>query len=359
LKKNTEIGPFKQKSGTVSWSSPSNIALVKYWGKKGRQFPANPSVSMTLNKSVTEMQMAFHEKEDNSPVSLEFYFEGKKNPLFEEKIRKFLNGLPESYSWLSRLHLNIKSRNSFPHSAGIASSASSMSALALCLLSIRSMIFGDDENKEEFARQASGLARQASGSASRSVYGGYAVWGYSSHIEGSDDRYAIPFPFETDPVFHDMRDAILLVNSSTKSVSSRAGHGLMDVHPFAEARYSMAERNTVELVQAMRSGDMDAFIRITEQEALTLHSLMMSSADPFFLLQPNSLEIIEKIWQLRATENIPVCFTIDAGPNIHLLYPGSHDKYLKEWIKAELLSYTENKKWIEDGIGNGPQERLK
>ena len=130
-----EKSPFK-KENKVAWRSPSNIALIKYWGKKEGQIPANASLSFTLSKSYTETKIAYSENENGNNVSIDFLFEGKKNELFEQKIVKFLNSINKYFSFLSKLHLKIESKNSFPHSAGIASSASSMSALALCLCSI-------------------------------------------------------------------------------------------------------------------------------------------------------------------------------------------------------------------------------
>jgi diphosphomevalonate decarboxylase len=355
LETKDHILPFTCRHGKVAWNSPSNIALVKYWGKKGFQLPANPSVSMTLEHSFTEMEIEFNLKELTDSVSLDFHFNGTKNSTFEEKIRKFLEFLTGRYSWLNNLHLKIESRNTFPHSAGIASSASSMSALALCILSIRQDAFAQEMKADEFFREASEIARQASGSASRSVYGGYSIWGEIPEIPGTDDNFAFPYNGEIHPVFEDLRDSILLVSSKRKSVSSRAGHGLMEDHPFAIARYEMASRNARDLLRSIKSGDMDGFIRITEQEAMTLHGLMMSSTEPFMLLQPNSLVIMEKIRQFRVDRKQPVCFTIDAGPNIHLLYPGHIASVIKHWIEGELSPYLEERNWIDDRIGTGPK----
>jgi diphosphomevalonate decarboxylase len=354
LENRRNIKDIVKEKGKVTWSSPSNIALVKYWGKKGFQVPANPSLSMTLDRSVTVMEMAFERKEENQGVSVEFTFEGQKNPLFEDKIVRYLKGLPGEYSWIEGFHYRINSRNTFPHSAGIASSASSMSALALCLLSVRQEAYGEKKDDQLFRLEASDMARQASGSACRSVYGGYVIWGQVEGADGSNERYAMPFNGPVHEEFHDMKDAILLVSSAKKSVSSRAGHGLMNEHPFAVARYQMAARNAKDLLNALKTGDMQAFIQITEQEALTLHALMMSSDHPFILLQPNSLILIEKIRQFREETKQPVCFTIDAGPNIHLLYPASAEAMVKDWITNDLGAYLEEGKWIDDSMGTGP-----
>lgn len=338
----------------MAWTSPSNIALVKYWGKQGRQVPANPSLSITLDHSVSETEIVAVEKKPDHRISLEFFFEDREEVAFGDKIRAYLSGVTDRLGFLSGYHLKIRSRNTFPHSAGIASSASGMSALALCLLSLEEKFSGHQRNAADFFREASDLARLASGSACRSVYGGYVVWGSHPGLAGSDNRFAIPFPEKVHEDFHDIRDAILLVSSARKSVSSRAGHGLMEHHPFARGRYEMASRNIGLLAGALSSGDMETFIKVTEQEALTLHGLMMSSEEPFLLLQPDSVRLIHLITQFRAETGIPVCFTIDAGPNIHLLYPGKYSDQVKGWIDSDLKGFLEEGKWIDDRMGLGP-----
>lgn len=345
---------MKKISGKIAWKSPSNIALVKYWGKKGDQLPANPSISMTLAKSVTIMELEYEPKKKGGGPTFEFFFEGKSQPEFEGKISNFLNRLSSHFSFLDNYHLRIRSDNTFPHSAGIASSASSMSALALCLSSVERHINGHSSDINE--KEVSDLARQASGSACRSIYGGFAFWGKHDEVPGSDDHYAIPLTGFVHRSFTGMQDAILLVSSEKKSVSSRAGHGLMLGHPLAEARYDMAARNAAALNKALMTGDVPSFISIIEQEALTLHAMMMSGTEPFILLHPESLAIIRKIRDFRNHQCIPVCFTIDAGPNIHLLYPGDHKARVTEWIRKEIEPLLQNGKWIDDRIGNGPEK---
>ena len=341
--------------GKIAWRSPANIALVKYWGKKQGQIPSNPSLSMTLEKAYTEMVLEFGNKQNLSEViDLEFLFEGEKNPGFEQKIYAFLSSLLHEFPVLSDIRLKIHSRNTFPHSAGIASSASSMSALGLCLVSLLVKAGSKFYSNSLFYQEASRISRLASGSACRSVYGGYAIWGKHTEVPGSSDEFAIPLLFDVHRSFEDMHDAILLVSGKEKPVSSRAGHSLMNGHPFAVSRYEMANNNIASMIEALTSGDFDEFVRITESEALTLHALMMSSNPSFILMEPNTINIVSAIRRFRHETSIPVCFTLDAGPNIHLLYPGKDEKKVKEWIDNELLGYCQDSKWIDDRIGKGP-----
>lgn len=338
----------------VAWTSPSNIALVKYWGKFGVQLPKNASISFTLKHSITTLSIsATKQNSDQKLLSLEFFFEGKPNLKFQEKIAKFLNTQLDRFPWILNHHLEISSTNTFPHSSGIASSASSMSALCLSLLSLDELITGKNYEKDEFFKIASELSRLASGSASRSVYPGLASWGETSSVAGSSNLYASKFE-DAHVIFMDYRDSILIVDDGEKSVSSRAGHGLMENHPFKEQRFQRANQNLSKLVAALKTGDIDTFIEVVEEEALTLHALMMTSTPSYILLKPQSLWLIDKIRSFRSEKNIPVCFTIDAGPNIHLLYPKSYESVVRSWIESELVSGLVGKKWIHDEVGSGP-----
>jgi len=345
------------KSGKISWRSPSNIALVKYWGKKPVQIPANPSLSMTLSRAFTEMTLEFWPKDEKAGDPwFEFLFEGRKQENFEKKIAYYFQSLFTEYPFLNEYRFKISSFNTFPHSTGIASSASSMSALGLCVADFLFCFRRVSLPQLTFLQEASRLSRLASGSACRSVYGGYVIWGNVPKLAGTSDEYAIPVPFEVNTVFKSLKDAILVVSSKEKEVSSREGHSLMESHPYAGPRYEMAMSNMLKLSEALRSGDFDEFVRITESEALNLHALMMSSHQSYLLFEPNTLNIVNAIRRLRKETTIPVCFTLDAGPNVHMLYPAANDRVVRKWINEELGNFCENEKWIDDGIGSGPEK---
>jgi diphosphomevalonate decarboxylase len=330
--------------------------LVKYWGKKENQIPANPSLSFTLSESYTETSVVYKEKDNNDFIKLEFRFEGKENKLFQQKIEAFLNRITQYFPFLTELKLVIESRNSFPHSAGIASSASSMSALALCLCSIEKTHFGTLNTDNEFFTKASFIARLGSGSASRSVFPYAASWGEIIENPVSSDEYASPLPFELHPKFKHYRDSILIISKGTKKVSSTAGHSLMKGHPFAKQRFIQAQDNLKTLLKALEAGDEKIFIEIVENEALTLHGLMMSSNPGFILMQPNTLLVLDKIRVYREKTGVNLCFTLDAGPNVHLLYPDNESDVVEKFIRTELIQYCEDNFWIADRLGNGSVE---
>jgi len=342
---------------TVSWRSPSNIALVKYWGKFGVQYPCNPSISFTLKNAFTETSLSYRAKkadEIQKNISLDFSFEGEKNDLFANKIIAFFEKITPIFPFIKQLHFKIKSHNSFPHSSGIASSASSMSALALCLCDLENQLFKTLQNKDIFLQKASYIARLGSGSAARSVYPKMALWGKLETEANSSNDYAIVFNNSHD-IFKNFQDTILIVSKVEKKVSSRAGHALMNNNPYAETRYKQATQHLQTLLVALSKGDLDTFIQIVENEALILHALMMCSTPSFILMQPNTLTIIQKIRAFREETKLPICFTLDAGPNVHVLYPKNIAPEIKVFIKNELEQYCENAYIIEDEVGNGAE----
>jgi len=340
--------------GKVGWQSPSNIALIKYWGKFGVQLPKNPSLSFGLSDAYSQISIQYSSKHSEK-AEHKFLFEGNENHAFGDKIIRFLNELDTIFPFLKQLDLQIESKNSFPHSAGIASSASSMSALALCLCSIEKELIGSLQKENNFYQKASYIARLGSGSASRSVYGGYSIWGEFSELKQSSNDFAIPFNSEIHLLFMQIRDSILIVSDQEKTVSSRAGHALMNGHPYAEARILQSKKNLKKLITALKVGDANSFIEIVENEALSLHALMLSSNPWYSLLLPNTLKILEKIREFRNKSKLFICFTLDAGPNVHLLYLEENKSQILEFIDKELVEFCFEGKIIHDKIGFGPK----
>lgn len=337
---------------TTAWRSPSNIAIIKYWGKHGNQLPINPSVSITLSQAYTETKVSAQRKSGDS-TSVAFLFEGKEAPAFAARIEKYIGTLSEFLPFLHDVDLTIESSNAFPHSSGIASSASAMSALALCLADLQMQYTDAPQSPSVFFQQVSLLSRLGSGSACRSVIGPVMAWGETDLIPGSSDVFAVQL-HDLDPVFHTMRDAILIVDDGIKSVSSSAGHALMQGHPFGAARLSQVKTHLADLLKALRSGDLEHFTVIAEAEALTLHALMMTSANSYVLMTPNTIQVMNHVRAFRRETGIPVCFTLDAGPNVHLLYPDAHHARVQQWIEDVLLDFCKDRRVIYDQAGHGP-----
>lgn len=340
---------------SVGWRSPSNIALIKYWGKHEDQVPANPSLSFSLSECHTETEVILTEKKSSAEFDFEVLLDGEEKPDFEPKVQNFFNRIETECPFLKEYHLSIRTHNSFPHSSGIASSASGMSALALCLLSLKEEL--TDQKEENFYQKASEWARLGSGSASRSVYAGLVEWGRFAGIKESSDQHAIPYPGEVHTDFKTFRDYVLLVEVGSKSVSSTAGHGLMKEHPYAERRFLQAHENLEKLTVALADGDLAGFGKIVESEALTLHAMMMTSSPYFILMKPNTVSIIEKVWEFRNATGHPLFFTLDAGANVHLLFPERIEQAVKELVDQKLTGYLKNERYICDQVGQGPMKQ--
>lgn len=337
-------------SKTISFSAPSNIAFIKYWGKKERQYPINPSLSMTLNTCLTRMSVSYRIDEINPGIK-DFIFEEKNNLKFKVKIQNYLSSISDIYPLVNKLSLSLSSSNTFPHSAGIASSASAMAALACCLTQIE--IEMNNLDGGHFERRASELARLASGSACRSIFPQFVCWGRDQYTKLGSNDYAETLK-DISPVFLNLCDSILIVSKNVKSVSSSEGHRLMNGHSFKDARVEQAHENYRVLKNAMKIGDWECFGEILENEALTLHGLMMNSNPSYILLEPASLALIKAIRIARIESKIKMFFTIDAGPNIHLIYPKESQKEVLEFIEQKCSLLCEQV--IHDEIGKGPKK---
>lgn len=357
---------FQISSQTVSASCPSNIALIKYWGKYVNQIPANPSISYTLNNCRTNTEMQFLA---NEPFSVQTFLAGKEEPKFAEKIGKYFKNIEKYLPWILQGKYIIRTENSFPHSSGIASSASGFGAIAKCLMELDSLFENKEQrekkkelttNNQPTTKKASFLARLGSGSACRSLYNGMVVWGETPVVEGSSDLFAIKYPDEEiHPIFKNFHDWVLLIHEGEKSVSSTVGHGLMNTNPYAERRFQEARDNFFVLKDILKTGDLQKFMTLVEHEALTLHAMMMMSEPAFILMKTGTLEVINKIWKFREETGLPLFFTLDAGANVHLLFPSadvnSHAEPLeasvekiKSFIEKELLQHTQNGGVVKD-----------
>lgn len=333
--------PFSQE---VRQSAPSNIALVKYWGKYLGQIPANPSISYTLSECRTNSHLKFHFGE---PFGVKVKLAGENKPSFAEKIEKYFQRIEPYLPWILKGSYELDTENTFPHSSGIASSASGFAALAKCLMELDRAFSG---NKEPDLKKTSFLARLGSGSGARSLEDGLVVWGQTEEVKGSSDLYAVKYDSsEIHPIFKDFNDYVLLIHEGEKSVSSTVGHGLMNDHPYAERRFEEARENLTKLLKILKEGDLESFITLVEHEALTLHAMMLLSSPPYLLMQKGTLDTLEKIWAFRKETGHPLFFTLDAGANVHLLFPSTESKEaIIAFIEKELLPLSQKGALVKD-----------
>jgi diphosphomevalonate decarboxylase len=342
-------------TASFRWQTPSNIALVKYWGKSNPQIPKNASISFTLNNCHTITTIDFVKKEKSDEVVFNLFFEGKPKDEFKPKIAEFFKRVEEYCPYILEYEMTINSENSFPHSSGIASSASGLSAIAMCLMSLEKEL--NTGLSEGFInKKASFLARLGSGSASRSIEGPIVVWGNHPEVEGSSDLFGVQFPYKVHPFFENYQDVILLVDKGEKQVSSTIGHNLMHEHPYAENRFNQANENLGTMSKILQEGNSKDFINLVESEALTLHAMMLTSSPYFILMKPNTLEIINKIWEYRQENNSNICFTLDAGANVHVLFPEGEKENILQFVDNQLSKYCQKNHYICDTVGFGAKK---
>ena len=340
---------------SYTWQTPSNIALVKYWGKRNPQIPKNASISFTLNNCHTITTIDFVKQQKSDIANFDLFFEGKEKEEFKPKIAEFFNRIQTYCPYIFDYKMIINSENSFPHSSGIASSASGLSAISMCLMSLEKDM-SPNLSSEFINKKASFLARLGSGSASRSIEGPLVVWGKHPDIEGSSDLFGVQFPNKVHPIFSNYQDVILLVDKGEKQVSSTIGHNLMHNHPYAENRFKQANENLGKMATILQNGDIESFINLVESEALTLHAMMLTSNPYFILMKPNTLEIINRIWEYRQEKNSNICFTLDAGANVHVLFPQKEKENVLQFIDNELSRFCQKKQYICDEAGFGGKQ---
>ena len=156
-------------------------------------------------------------------------------------------------------------------------------------------------------------------------------------------------------MFRDFRDTVLLVERDAKRVSSTAGHALMNGHPYAPARFAQARGHVGRLLDVLRAGDIPAFGALAESEALSLHAMMMTARPYYILFKPATVAAIEKVWQGRKETGLPLYFTLDAGANVHLLYPAGAEKAVRDFIGGELSPLCGGH-MIHDRVGTGARK---
>src|SRR5690606_23504147 len=147
-----------------------------------------------------------------------------------------------------------------------------------------------------------------------------------------------------------LQDTILLIDEGQKEVSSTVGHNLMNNHLYGERSFKVPGEKLKKLILILETGNLEEFGALVEHEALSLHAMMLTSNPAYILMKPNTLKAIEEIWKFRKETKIPVCFTLDAGANIHLLYPQKVKDEILGFIQKDLKNYCANEKFLIDSV---------
>jgi len=280
----------------------ANIAFIKYWGNRDheRRLPANSSLSMNLAALRTRTTVEFRRDLESDTVQVDGRELGGKAL---DRVVSHLDRIRSLHGTLREKAL-VVSENSFPADAGLASSASGFAALTVAAAAAAGLGLRTDE--------LSRLSRYGSGSACRSVPGGFVAW--DAHDE--DDR---SFGRTVAPVGHwDLRDVIAIVDPAAKEVGSTEGHRLADSNPFQKARLEGSTGRYRAAVSALLARDWDRLAAVIEEDALALHAVMMTSRPSLLYWQPGTLAVMRAVRGWKA-QGLQVAFTIDAGPNVHCI----------------------------------------
>lgn len=287
--------------GVATAVAHPNIAFIKYWGNRddALRIPLNGSISMNLDSLTTRTTVRFDSKLKSDTLILNQKLQGGKAL---ERVSSFLDIVRQKANL--KAFAEVVSENNFPAGGGLASSAAAFAALSLAA----SKAAGLNLTRQEL----SALARRGSGSACRSVPAGFVEW-----LPGSDDEdsYAISI---APPNHWELMDCIAIVETDHKSVGSTEGHHLAATSPLQSARVEDAPRRLDICRRAILNQDFDKFARIVELDSNLMHAVMMTSDPPLFYWNPASIDLMKRVQSWR-DEGLPVCYTLDAGPNVHVL----------------------------------------
>lgn len=303
----------------VTVVAPANIAFVKYWGRRDGQLilPHNSSVSMNMSGCTTTTSCEWGEWDEDS---IKIKYQGRelveakgvsreKALMVVERVRGRLG---------TKLRVKVESENNFPEATGIASSASGFSALTKALYES----YGEQLTEKQLSIET---RLSGSGSACRSIPDGFVVWERGESEDGSDSyAYSI-----ADPDHWSLLDIVCVVDANNKKVSSGEGHKLAE-NEYMQARLERIKERVREATQAIEQKDLEKLGKVTEIEALSLHTVCMMSEPPIFYLNAATFVVMEQVRRLREEEGILVYYTMDAGANVHLILEKENEKRVKE-----------------------------
>ncbi len=324
-------------------SAPSNIAFIKYWGARDleRVIPTNASISMTLDSCTSRSTVEHLPGEDGAHEILWRAAAGSLEtppPAFAERVERHLDRLRDWAGCGGRFR--FATENTFPSAAGIASSASGFAALTLGVLAALGRDLSDEE-RSDLTR------RGGSGSATRSVLGGYVQW--PAEIDWDDDGTALPARQLYAASHWDLRDVVALVETGPKATSSLDGHRLAGTSIHFETRLQNLPKRLREVRDALASKDIEKLGTVVEAEAIDLHCMAMTSHPAIFYWQPGTLTVLAEVRAMRE-DGLAAYSTMDAGANVHVICLPEHEPQVAERLAA--LDCVQGV--LRDRVGDGP-----
>jgi diphosphomevalonate decarboxylase len=287
--------------GTATAQAPANIAFIKYWGNRDQRLniPQNSSLSMNLDGLTARTTVTW--TNDIAVDQLTLNGERATSDALA-RVAAQLDVLRERLGFTHRA--DVVSTNNFPMGAGIASSAAAFAALTVAGVAAAGVELSEPE--------LSTLARIGSGSASRSVPTGFVQWHAGYSHESSYAESIAP------PDYWALVDVVAVISASHKTVGSRMGHRSADTSELQAARVAGADLRLKQCRDAVLGRNFAAFAEVVEQDSNLMHAVMMTSRPPLFYWLPPTLMIMEQVRQWRL-EGLNVCYTLDAGANVHCL----------------------------------------
>lgn len=296
----------------------TNIALIKYWGKRNESLilPMNNSLSLTLDAFYTTTTVTFR---DDFSEDAFFLNDQPITGVQYSRVSRFLDLVRKTAN--SSLYAEVQSTNHVPTAAGFASSASGFAALAAAATKALGMEISDQD--------LSRLTRQGSGSACRSIYGGFVEWLQGNEEDGSDS-YAVPIKPAN---YWDIRIAAVVLSKTAKKVSSREGmKRTVETSPFYSGWVDNIPTDLEEIKSGIDSQDFEKVGSVAESNCLKMHATTLGANPPFTYWHDTTLSVMQEVQAMR-TRGIPAYFTIDAGPNVKVLYLPEHEETVKNSLQ--------------------------
>jgi len=293
-----------------------NIAFIKYWGNRddNLRLPSNGSISMNLGGLETRTQVLFDE---DLPADILTINRETTGGAALDRLSQVLE-IVRNMAGINTF-ARVLSDNNFPTGAGIASSASAFAALALAAAKAAGLELSEGE--------LSRLARRGSGSACRSVPGGFVEWKAGS---GDQDSFAVSI---APPDHWDLADCIAVISTKHKATGSSQGNAVAGTSPLQMARVEDAPRRLDICRNAVLQRDFEALTAIVELDSNLLHAVMMTSSPALFYWQPATLMVMQSIREERA-RGLPACYSIDAGPNVHVITPQVETRRVTDFLSS-------------------------
>ncbi len=296
--------------------APANIAFIKYWGKKDEdlRLPLNSSISMNLSGAFTTTTVEFSPRYTSDMVML------LDGDFSEDEQKRAIHSLDLIRTHIGMsLHARMVTKNSFPKGAGAAASASGFAALTVAAFAAAGIAVSEKEMTV--------FARLGSGSACRSIPDGFVLWEEGTSSDSS-------FAYSLYPHTHwDVRDLLVIVDSGMKKISTSDGMKTITTSPRLSDRLSAVSGRIERMKTALKEKNFAAFGAVTEEDCLDMHAVMQSQTPPLLYWNDTTRAVMDAVVTWR-NEGLPVYFTIDAGPNVHVLCEAANQERVLEKLNT-------------------------